>query len=204
MKRPARVVLIAAALLIASCSSPPEPQDGFETWVNAAPQRAADFERFEAMLRREGVDGVVPNRELWLTDRITQECVVEPFTMPPEALWPRIVPALRFIRDYVKPAIGEVTVASSYRDDAFNSCVRGAARSAHRGYYALDLVPLDRAMTRERLIEKLCPIHSSEGARLAIGLGIYSARRFHIDARGYRGWGPNFHRETFPCDAATR
>jgi hypothetical protein len=35
-----------------------------------------------------------------------------------------------------------------------------------------------------------------------MGLGIYAGRRFHIDARGFRGWGPDYHRTSFPCDAA--
>lgn len=192
---------IALALLIASCSLAPasEPQDEFEAWLVASPARAQEFQRFEAMLERDGVSGVVPNRELWLTDRLNPECVVEPYTMPPEEFWPRIVPALRYIRDYVKPAVGDVSVASAYRDEAFNACVRGATRSAHRGFYALDLVPRDAGMTRERLIEILCPIHAQDGARFSIGMGIYSARRFHIDAHGYRGWGEDFHAATFPC-----
>lgn len=152
------------------------------------------------MLAREGVAGVVADRDLWVTDRKDAECVIEPYTMPPEEWWPRIVPALRFIRDHVKPAIGDVAVASSYRDEALNACVHGASQSAHSNYFALDLVPVDPTISRERLIETLCPIHADEGRRLNIGLGIYQARRFHIDARGYRGWGEDFHRATFPCD----
>ena len=195
-----RAALLCLCFLLVNCSSaPPDPQTAFETWLAAQPDRAARFERFEAMLRREGVADVVPNRELWLTDRKDPECVIEPYTMPPEELWPRIVPALRFIRDYVKPAIGDVAVASSYRDDALNTCVHGASQSAHRNFYALDLVPVDDAVSREQLIGALCPIHAREGRRFGIGLGIYRARRFHIDARGYRGWGEDFHGATFPC-----
>jgi uncharacterized protein YcbK (DUF882 family) len=93
-----------------------------------------------------------------------------------------------------------VAVASGYRDPAFNECVGGATQSAHRGFHALDLVPTDAAVTRERFIEILCPIHAREGPRLDIGMGIYRARRFHIDATGYRGWGEDFRRATFPCD----
>lgn len=93
-------------------------------------------------------------------------------------------------------AIGDVTVASSYRDEALNTCVHGASQSAHRNYYALDLVPVDAGITRQELIETLCPIHAHEGRRLDIGLGIYRAQRFHIDARG---WGEDFQGATFPC-----
>lgn len=197
-----RSLALACLLIQASCvpqSVPAGPRE-FARWLAADAARAPAFARFEAMLMREGVADVVPTRELWLTDRLARECVVEPFVMPPEESWAHIVPALRYVRDYVEPAIGEVTVASGYRDPEFNACVGGAAQSVHRGFHALDLLPVDRAMTRERLIGILCPIHAREGARLDIGMGIYRARRFHIDATRYRGWGEDFHRATFPCD----
>lgn len=196
-----RVALTSLCILLVSCGTqlPPDPQAEFDTWLAAAPERAGAFQRFEAMLQREGVAGVVPDRELWLTDRMNPACVIEPYTAPPEELWPRIVPALRFIRDQVKPAVGDVSVASGYRDEVLNACVHGASQSAHRNFYALDLVPVDEGMSRERLIEVLCPIHAREGRRFGIGLGIYRARRFHVDARGYRGWGEDFRGATFPC-----
>lgn len=202
---PVRRLICAAlaALALNGCVplAPPSGPRAFAAWLAADPERTAAYQRFEALLTREGVADVVPMRELWLTDRIRAECVDEPFTAPPEAMWPHIVPALRFIRDYVEPAVGAVTVASGYRDEAFNACVHGASQSAHRGFYALDLVPLDWRVSRAKLIERLCPIHAREGARFGIGLGIYRARRFHIDAHGYRGWGEDFRRATFPCDA---
>ena len=60
------------------------------------------------MLTEEGVVGVVPSHELWLVDQIRPQCSPEPFVQPPEDVWRNIVPALRFIRDQVKPAVGEV------------------------------------------------------------------------------------------------
>lgn len=200
-----RRALAAALLIVVASCTPTAVRTGpraFERWLAADEARAPAFARFEAMLVREGVFGVVENRELWLTDRLAPECVVEPFVLPPEALWPRIVPTLRYVRDYVKPAIGEVDVASGYRDEAFNACVQGAPQSAHREYFALDLVPKDRRITRERLIAVLCPIHAREGPHYDIGMGIYRARRFHIDARGYRGWGEDHHGTSFPCSAS--
>lgn len=192
---------LGLALALSSCSPqavPAGPRE-FERWLAADAARAPAFARFENMLAEEGVAEVLPARELWLTDRLAPECVVEPFVMPPEELWPRIVPALRFIRDHVKPAIGAVTVASGYRDQQFNECVGGAPQSAHRGFHALDLLPVERSIRRKELIAKLCPIHAREGRSGRIGLGIYKARRFHIDALRYRGWGEDFHAATFPC-----
>lgn len=151
------------------------------------------------MLAEEGVADVLPAHELWLVDQIRPACVVEPFVAPPETQWPNIVPTLRFIRDLVEPAIGDVRVVSGYRDETFNACIRGASRSAHRSYFAIDLVPLNESISRADLIRLLCPIHETAGRRERIGLGIYSARRFHIDARSYRGWGDDHRSATFPC-----
>lgn len=197
-----RAFALFLALALSACTqSVRTDARAFEIWLAADGSRADALTRFEALLEREGVAGVLPTRELWVTDRLSPECVVEPFVTPPEDMWANIVPTLRFIRDYVEPAIGNVTVASGYRDPDFNACVRGAARSAHREFHALDLLPRDRLVSRDRLIDTLCPIHVREGRRFNIGLGIYRAQRFHIDARGFRGWGEDFWRATFPCDA---
>lgn len=190
-------------LFAGSCTPLRGPQSElaqFNAWVAAAPDRAATFARFEAMLEQADVAEVVPAHQLWLVDRLRPECVTAPYVVPAEEAWPNIVPALRFIRDHVKPAVGDVAVVSAYRDAAFNTCMRGAAQSAHRSFHALDLVPLNRALGRENLIALLCPIHAMAGARDGIGLGIYTGQRFHIDARSFRGWGPDYRRATFPCD----
>lgn len=195
-----RLTLIAAIVLTVNCTnSPARATDGFETWSAADPARVEAFARFEAMLEAEGVEDVLPAHQLWLVDQIRPECASEPYVMPPEAQWRDIVPALLFIRDHVKPAIGDLRVVSGYRDEAFNTCIGGARRSAHRGYYALDLVPVNESVSRADLIATLCPIHETDGVRAHIGLGIYSGRRFHIDARGYRGWGGDHHSASFPC-----
>lgn len=201
--RTLRIGIVVMALTACTSGSAPSNEAAFEGWLAADTSRVENFARFEAMLAREGVADVVPAHELWLTDRLAPECVVESFTSPPEDEWGNVVPALRFIRDHVEPAIGDVRVVSAYRDEAFNACIKGAPRSAHRAFHALDLVPVDRRISRGDLIETLCPIHAREGERAAVGLGIYSGQRFHIDARGFRGWGSDYRRATFPCDAAT-
>jgi hypothetical protein len=194
-------MLALVASVVSSCGplAPLPAEDDFERWLAAEDGRAATYARFEALLEREGVAGVVQAFELWRTDRIAVRCVTTPFSTPPEELWPRVVPALRFIRDHVKPAVGEVEVVSAYRDPEFNECVGGAPASAHRQLYAVDMLPRDRRIGEAELIERLCPIHADAGRRNNIGLGIYSARRFHVDARSYRGWGDDHHATTFPC-----
>lgn len=135
-----------------------------------------------------------------MVDRLRPQCVVSPYVIPPETEWRNIVGALSFIRDHVKPAIGDVRVVSAFRDEAFNACVGGAAESAHRSFYALDLVPLDNDVTRDVLIESLCTVHAAHGYRARIGLGIYGGVRFHVDARSYRGWGADHRSASFPCE----
>jgi hypothetical protein len=142
---------------------------------------------------------VVENYQLWRADRISPRCISDPFAAPPENLWRNIVPALRFVRDHVKPAIGAVEVVSAYRTLEFNTCIGGAKASAHRRFFAVDLTPRNGAVTRASLIEKLCPLHAKAGPRARTGLGIYGGRRFHIDARSFRGWGADRRGASFPC-----
>lgn len=194
--------LAIAVLLLAACVSPLRPiatEREFVGWVGEDQRRADTFARFEALLRRENVAGVLPAYDLWIVDRLRARCVQAPFVEPPEELWPNIVATLRFVRDHVEPAIGEVRAVSGFRDEAFNACVGGAPASAHRQFYAVDLVPLDRRVSRETLIERLCVVHAREGPAGNVGLGIYRARRFHIDTRRYRGWGADHRAASFPC-----
>jgi len=202
-----RAMAAVVILVLTSCGAPTgsvATKPEFNRWLAQDDSRAAIFARFEAMLEHEGVGGVVPAYDLWLVDRLRMRCVAEPYAAPPEGAWGDIVPTLRFIRDYVEPAIGDVRVVSAYRDVAFNECVGGAPASAHRGFTAVDLIPTDRAVTRQRLIDALCGVHAREGPRFRVGLGIYESRRFHIDTHSYRGWGHDHHGVTFPCRAAAR
>lgn len=194
------MLLVLCAAMAASCAKV-DSRAAFERWLAADAVRAESFARFEAGLQQEGVAGVVPTYELWRVDQLTEGCTKAGFLAPPEEDWANIVATLRILRDEVVPAVGPLEVVSGYRDGDFNACVRGASRSAHMSFHALDVVPVDRAVSRERLMAALCPIHARKGARLRMGLGIYDGRRFHVDATGYRGWGVDFRRTTFPCDA---
>lgn len=194
-----RAAMFGLVALIAGSCAGAHSQSGFERWLTQDAARGAAFARFEGLLQSEGVAGVVQNYQLWRTDRLAPECVDETYIVPPQEMWGQIVPALRFIRDHVKPAIGDVEVMSAYRDPAFNACVGGASQSAHRSFHALDMVPVRSTVTRETLIATLCLVHAREGPPARIGFGIYRARRFHIDARSYRGWGEDFRAASFPC-----
>lgn len=196
-----RFVASWLALLLTSCGPPVGPvatEQEFHHWA-AEEGRAERFVRFETALRTAGVADVVPAYDLWMMDRLRRRCMRALFIEPPEESWDNIVETLRFIRDHVEPAVGDVRVVSAYRDEAFNVCVGGAPASAHRSFFALDLIPTDPRITRATLIDRLCSIHAREGPNLGVGLGIYRARRFHIDTRSYRGWGHDHHSASFPC-----
>ena len=143
---------------------------------------------FEAWQQAAGVAGVLPTWQVIRTASMWRECGGAPFEVPPASFWPDMVKTLRFIRDEVRPAVGPVEAVSGYRNPALNACARGSRRSAHLDFFALDLVPL-QPLSRRQLFERLCPMHSANGAAADVGLGFYSFTRFHIDTRGFRRWG---------------
>ena len=143
---------------------------------------------FEAWQEAAGVRGVLPTYEILRTASMWRECGGQPFEVPPFALWPGLTMTLRYIRDWVKPAVGEVDAVSGYRNPALNRCARGAERSAHVGYFALDLVPRV-PLARRDLFRRLCAMHARSGNAFGAGLGFYTFQRFHIDTRSFRRWG---------------
>lgn len=104
-------------------TAPASSKSAFDAWLADDVTRSERFARFEAFLREEGVADVV---EPWQLARIdaffARKCEVEPFTIPPEQLWPNVLPALRLVRDEVILAVGPVVVLSSYRTPALNAC----------------------------------------------------------------------------------
>jgi len=211
MMRAAATALLAAAFAGWAAGAwawmPPEPRPKpytfadrplYDAWraENGDAGAVAALERF---LVAEGVDGVVETWELVRPASDWHACRGAPAVeVPPQDLWPNIVPTLAFVRDHVKPAIGDVEVVSAFRNAHLNACVGGAPRSAHRLYYALDLAPRD-PVTREALIARICALQEAHGAAYNLGLGFYAETRFHIDSLKLRRWGPGNTSATSPC-----
>lgn len=169
----------------------PEGQDeaDYLRWLEAGgPGRRAQVLSFENWQEVTGVKGVLPTWQVIRTASMWRECGGQPFEVPPFNFWPGMVKTLRFVRDRVIPAVGPVQAVSGYRNPALNACARGAGRSAHLDFFALDLIPL-RPTTRRQLFDEICPAHSRWGEGPGIGLGFYSFTRFHVDARSFRRWG---------------
>ena len=172
----------AAAYITAGQDEP-----GYRSWYLADPNRAQQVKAFNDYLVGAGVAGIVPTWQLFRTATSWQECGAQPFEIPPTDQWPHIVNTLRYVRDYVVPALGPVEPVSVYRNPTLNVCAGGAPESAHKLYSAIDMVPL-RPITREAMMRTLCGDHSLHGDRYQAGLGFYAYMRFHIDSTKYRRW----------------
>jgi hypothetical protein len=177
-----------------------QDEPGYRVWVAQASWRPVYVKAFHDYLVTYGVGGVAPTWQLLRTATDWQKCNAQPFEVPPTSAWPNIVAALRYVGQYVVPAVGPVEVVSVYRIPTLNACAGGAPESTHRTMGAVDMVPL-RPVTREMLITQLCAVHQSSGERNYVGLGLYKGLRFHIDARKYREWGMAGARGGFGCGA---
>lgn len=191
----------------------PSSAGAFNRWLFSSPtddpgMRAKEYEAFQAVLQKEGVAGIVPTWQLWRVDaQYAARCGTDFFATPPKERWRDVVPTLKLLRDAVIPVTGPLEVVSGWRSPAINACVRGASRSKHLEFKALDLVATARN-DRPKLFKDLCDMQRATGSKSALGLGAYfdpSDRtrniegRFHIDASGYRTWGYDYTARTNPC-----
>ena len=166
-----------------------QTEQGFVLWQRVEPIRLRQSARFKAFLHKRKLDQVAPTYQILRTASDWQACGGEPFAVPPTADWPRVARTLTWIEKRVKPAVGQIEVMSGYRDAPLNQCAQGAKESAHLGFWALDLQPLDASLDRSRLMDVLCRTHKAHGKEGDIGLGFYEGVRFHIDDKRYRHWG---------------
>jgi hypothetical protein len=164
-----------------------QDEPGYRSWYLAAPSRAIEVKAFNEYLDSAGVAGIVPTWQLLRTATSWAECGGQPFEVPPTSEWPHIIQTLRYVRDYVVPAVGPVEPVSVYRNPQLNVCAGGAPESAHKQDSAIDMVPL-KPITREVLIKTLCDVHTAKGAPYGAGLGFYTFLRFHVDSTKFRRW----------------
>ncbi|MFN3229492.1 MAG: hypothetical protein ACK41P_06550 [Asticcacaulis sp.] len=177
---------------------PANNQADFDHWRTKTPERDSLIAAFEAYLDQQGVLGVVPTYQLLRTATDAGKCDADLFALPTQPFWHRIVPTLRFVRDRVKPVVGEVEAVSAFRPQSLNACAGGNKSSAHRLFTAVDLRPV-APVKRYTLFRRLCALHSSHGRAASVGLGLYNGLRFHIDTSGFRRWGDVETAESSPC-----
>ena len=176
----------------------------YARWLDAQPGRRGQILSFEAWQAAAGVRNVLPTWQMVRTASMWRECGGEPFEVPPFTLWPGMVKTLRFIRDHVMPAVGPVEAVSGYRNPALNACAHGAPGSAHRDFFAIDLIPL-RPTTRRQLFDEICPAHARFGPGRRRRPRLLPFTRFHIDTRSFRRWGsagPRAMRAPARCSSA--
>ena len=164
-----------------------QDEPGYRSWFLAAPWRAGQVRQFNDYLVTYQVAGIVPTWQLFRTATSWSECGGQPFEVPPTAEWPHIIQTLRYIRDFVIPAVGPVEPVSVYRNPMLNKCAGGAPESAHMHDSAIDMVPL-KPINREELMKTLCATHSEHGEAYGAGLGFYAFLRFHVDSSKFRRW----------------
>ena len=143
---------------------------GYQNWYMATSRHATAVKSFNDYLTQYQVSGVLPTWQILRTATSWQRCGGQPFEVPPTSEWPHIVQTLRYVRDYVVPAVGPVEAVSAYRNPALNACAGGAPESAHKHYSAIDMVPL-RPTTRPELMRTLCAVQARRGPDYQVGLG---------------------------------
>ncbi|HWH17941.1 MAG TPA: D-Ala-D-Ala carboxypeptidase family metallohydrolase [Allosphingosinicella sp.] len=167
-------------------------------WLAREPAARAQVLSFKTFLQMKNVEDVVPTWQLVRTASKWRDCSGPRFEVAPVAEWQHISETLGYVKNHVEPVIGDVEAVSGYRNEGLNQCSGGAKASAHRHFYALDLVPV-KEVSRAAMIRSLCAIHNFRGAEYDIGMGFYTGQRFHVDSKGFRRWGADGRGATSPC-----
>ena len=195
--------------MLASCSTPrstrpslpplPPPYQGPTSYPDWRASNADPVAAFEAYLRLEGVDELVPLPRLLRTSANWQTCHAAPFEVPPANQWRDVVDVLRLMQDLqALGVLGEFEVHSTYRNPSLNACVGGASRSAHALAWAVDFTPRQPADAQARI----CNYWREQGQARRMGLGRYPSGRLHVDTYGWRSWGPDGTWQTSLCPGA--
>ncbi len=190
---------VAAAQAAEAPSAPGQSLADYHAWLARSPANRAAVREFRAHLAGQGLDEVIPVWQLIRTSSSWRECAADRFEVAPRDKWANIATTLRFVRDEVTPAVGEVEALSVYRNERLNRCSNGAPASAHRMFFALDLKPASPDVSRAGMISRVCTAHDRAGRAYNAGLGFYSGLRFHVDSSGFRKWGADGRGASSPC-----
>ena len=202
-------MLIAATAAVATLASgtaanaqsiaPGQSKADYLAWLAQSPENREQVRSFGHFLAEKNVQDVVPVWQLVRTSSSWRQCSAGRFEVAPTQQWNNIVQTLAFVKNEVRPAIGEVEALSGFRNDELNDCSNGKPGSAHRMFFAMDLVPVD-GIDRGDMIARLCSAHANRGPAYSTGLGFYSGSRFHVDSNGFRKWGSDGRGATSPCN----
>jgi hypothetical protein len=208
MQQLIRFAALALAALVASPSfaaSLPEGQTkaDYLAWLARDPGARAEVLSFKSYLEAADVEDVVPTWQLVRTASKWRECDGPRFEVAPASEWTHIAETLGFVKAHVEPVIGDVEAVSGFRNAELNQCSGGAKASAHRHFFALDLIPANDDLSRASMIRSICKIHDFRGEDYDVGLGFYTGNRFHVDSKGFRRWGADGKGATSPCNTGS-
>jgi hypothetical protein len=208
MQQLIRLAVLALTALFATPSlaaSLPEGQTkaDYLAWLAKDPGARAEVLSFKSYLEAAGVPDVVPTWQLVRTASKWRECDGPRFEVAPAAEWTNIAETLEFVKNHVEPVIGDVEAVSGFRNEGLNQCSGGAKASAHRHFFALDLIPANDDLGRGAMIRSICKVHDFRGQDYGIGLGFYAGNRFHVDSKGFRRWGADGKGATSPCNTGS-
>jgi hypothetical protein len=208
MQQLMRIAALALAALLATFAAPAAAASGmpegqtkadYLAWLARDPGARAEVLSFKSYLEAAGVEDVLPTWQMVRTASMWRECSGPRFEVAPMDEWVHIATTLKFVKAHVEPVIGNVEAVSGFRNEELNQCAGGAKASAHRHFYALDLVPANEELSRAGMIRSICKIHEFRGEQYGIGLGFYTGNRFHVDSKGFRRWGADGKGATSPC-----
>jgi len=195
MKRIVVCLSLLALFCLPGClfRKPAQTIDYFEIWSG---KHGTEIIAYQNFLDEKNVGDIIPISQLLKSARDWKKCKVEPFTMPPEELWPNIVPTLLVVKKLKADGVLINPVAASvYRDPLLNACAGGSPGSKHMQLNAIDF---DIVATPASLAS-LCNAWKTSGRELKLGLGFYTPTRIHLDTLGYRSWGSDHTHKTSLC-----
>jgi hypothetical protein len=192
-------VLLFLCMCLSGCQLRDKPANktDFQLWLKE-PENTKKANELKLYLAEKRLADIFPLEQLLRSDVRWRSCKAEPFTVPPKQYWLHIGRTLLIIKKEIVPLVGPVEALSVFRAPGINRCIRGAKQSFHLKFHAIDMktkVPINR----EKMLSKLCGLYRHKGKSLNLGLGIYTAQRFHIDAAGYRTWGNDHKSSSSPC-----
>lgn len=177
----------------------------FNAWLNSNSYRARQVAEYERYLSsRVGSQNVPPLSQLLTTARSWSKCGYEPYQLPPQELWPNIVPTLHLYSELKNQGILPLSseIRSVYRNPGLNDCAGGADSSKHMNASAIDIwVPEyeDNLWRLNTMQDGLCQFWQYQGQSYNFGLGLYATGAIHLDTDGYRKWGFNHASSSSSC-----
>ncbi len=170
----------------------------FNSWLRQHSYYQYQVDAYRKYLTKQlGTNNVPPMSQLIRTARSWYKCGAQPYQVPPQYLWPNIVPTLRLYSDLKKQGVvpHNAEIRSVYRDYNLNRCAGGAGSSKHLENAAIDIwVPSYEysQWQQDNLNENICQFWQYQGQFYNFGLGIYSTGAIHLDTQKYRKWGGQF------------